>query len=225
MLLLATNAAFAALQLILGLLLFFTYSVHFAVLSVLCAGLWASINWFAKEVAEVQRVEEEEKRRGGGEEQEGVGAATGSGLGETRAGVRKRRSKGGLRAARVGDEGSGIEGMDSGDDTETEGTYTPGGGLVASDADISSADASAASAENKSGNALSFGTSALPAQTLKGDTGVGQTAAGSDETSVFNTSAAARLAPAGAMSTRRSLADSTGDLSTDSEWEKVDNDR
>src|SRR6266511_4586715 len=50
-LLLATNIAFAALQLLLLGLLVATYSIHFVVLSLLCAGLWWSINWFSAELA------------------------------------------------------------------------------------------------------------------------------------------------------------------------------
>ncbi|OAA73488.1 Endoplasmic reticulum, protein Pkr1 [Cordyceps fumosorosea ARSEF 2679] len=47
----ATNASFAALQVTLLALLVATYSVHFVVLSVLSAGLWWSVNWFAAELA------------------------------------------------------------------------------------------------------------------------------------------------------------------------------
>jgi hypothetical protein len=36
------------------LLLIGTYSIHFVILSFLCAGLWYSINWFAAEVVAVQ---------------------------------------------------------------------------------------------------------------------------------------------------------------------------
>lgn len=50
----AANASFAALQLVLAVLLAATASVHFAVLSVLSAGLWWSINWFAAELAIAQ---------------------------------------------------------------------------------------------------------------------------------------------------------------------------
>ncbi|MBA7496525.1 hypothetical protein ES702_07134 [subsurface metagenome] len=49
-LLIATNASFAALQLLLLLLLVATYSIHFLILSVICMGLWAAINWFAREL-------------------------------------------------------------------------------------------------------------------------------------------------------------------------------
>lgn len=54
-LLVATNAAFAALQLLLLVLLIATYSVHFVVLSFICGGLWYSINWFATEIAKEQQ--------------------------------------------------------------------------------------------------------------------------------------------------------------------------
>jgi hypothetical protein len=46
----ATNASFAALQEVLFLLLVATHSVHFLILSFLCAGLWWAINWFVREV-------------------------------------------------------------------------------------------------------------------------------------------------------------------------------
>ncbi|KKY24765.1 putative er membrane protein [Phaeomoniella chlamydospora] len=58
-LLVATNASFAALQAILFLLFLATYSIHFIILSFLCAGLWWSINWF---VAELQASKEQEER-------------------------------------------------------------------------------------------------------------------------------------------------------------------
>jgi hypothetical protein len=62
-LLVATNATFAALQVVLALLLIATYSVHFIVLSLLSAGLWWSINWFAAEVRAGQAAEEERLRK------------------------------------------------------------------------------------------------------------------------------------------------------------------
>jgi hypothetical protein len=58
--LVATNAAFAALQIVLLALLAATYSIHFAILSVLCAGLWYSINWFAREVVIAQKKQADE---------------------------------------------------------------------------------------------------------------------------------------------------------------------
>lgn len=47
----AANASFAALQVLLLILLYATYSIHFIILSVLCGGLWWAINWFAAELA------------------------------------------------------------------------------------------------------------------------------------------------------------------------------
>lgn len=69
-LLIATNVTFAALQLTLGLLLLATHSVHCVVLSVICGGLWWSINWFAAELKLHQAREEAEKRKKGEEDEE-----------------------------------------------------------------------------------------------------------------------------------------------------------
>jgi len=63
-LLVATNISFAVLQLLFLALLIATYSVHFIVLSFLCAGLWWAINWFAAEL-HVAASEEEEARKMG----------------------------------------------------------------------------------------------------------------------------------------------------------------
>lgn len=62
-LLIATNASFAALQLLLLILLIATYSVHFVVLSVLCGGLWWSINWFAAELNAAKAQAEVERKK------------------------------------------------------------------------------------------------------------------------------------------------------------------
>lgn len=69
-LLVATNATFAALQIVLFLLFVATYSIHFVVLSFLSAALWWSINWFAREVRLEQARQEEEKRKQENVEQE-----------------------------------------------------------------------------------------------------------------------------------------------------------
>lgn len=61
-LLVATNVTFAALQALLLSLLIATYSIHFAILSVLCGGLWYSINWFAAELRAAQAKEAEAER-------------------------------------------------------------------------------------------------------------------------------------------------------------------
>ena len=62
-LLIATNATFAALQVVLFSLLIATYSIHFVVLSVLSGSLWYSINWFAREVKQVQAAEAEKEKK------------------------------------------------------------------------------------------------------------------------------------------------------------------
>ncbi|KAL8940231.1 MAG: hypothetical protein Q9216_002915 [Gyalolechia sp. 2 TL-2023] len=69
-LLIATNVSFAALQAIFFILLLLTYSVHFIVLSVLCAGLWWSINWFAAELEAVRQREKEQEARVSAESQQ-----------------------------------------------------------------------------------------------------------------------------------------------------------
>lgn len=61
-LLLATNITFGALQLTLAGLLVATYSIHFFILSILCAGLWWAINWFAYELQQAQQKEAEAER-------------------------------------------------------------------------------------------------------------------------------------------------------------------
>jgi hypothetical protein len=64
-LLIATNASFGALQLLLLVLLIATSSLHFVVLSLLCAGLWYSINWFVREVQIAKAAEEAGERKKG----------------------------------------------------------------------------------------------------------------------------------------------------------------
>ncbi|KAM0564133.1 hypothetical protein ACHAPJ_000342 [Fusarium lateritium] len=59
----AANASFAALQTVLFLLLLATYNIHCVILSILCAGLWWSVNWFAAELAIAQREQREKEQR------------------------------------------------------------------------------------------------------------------------------------------------------------------
>ena len=59
----AANASFASLQLVLLALLLATHNVHCVVLSVLCAGLWWSVNWFAAELRIAQEEEEKKKKK------------------------------------------------------------------------------------------------------------------------------------------------------------------
>ncbi|MCJ1450055.1 hypothetical protein MMC28_000383 [Mycoblastus sanguinarius] len=113
----ATNASFAALQLVLLVLLILTYSVHFAILSFLSAGLWWAINWFVIELEAAGKKEKDAKRlreirkgqddqgaedsgtetEGGGTQSEGVSADSQPALlrpEDAQGELRKRRSLG-----------------------------------------------------------------------------------------------------------------------------------
>ncbi|CAD6504848.1 BgTH12-00350 [Blumeria graminis f. sp. triticale] len=64
-LLVATNATFACLQVLLFVLLVSTYSYHFLILSILSASLWSSINWFVNELKAAQSDEAQKKMNDG----------------------------------------------------------------------------------------------------------------------------------------------------------------
>ncbi len=64
-LIVATNATFASLQVVLALLLVATRSVHFVVLSILCGGLWWAINWFVTEMEAAKTTKSEQERTSG----------------------------------------------------------------------------------------------------------------------------------------------------------------
>ena len=198
-LLLATNATFAALQLILLILFIATYSLHFVVLSFLCGGLWYAINWFAKEVQVAQRAEAEEK--GMGERLKGR---------EDSSVVWVRDDKGAETdgAAAGGDE------MDSEEqDTETE------------------------LDDGKSGEGLRRGRQKVEEKTPTMEASTSGFEKVSTKQSILasrSMGGAGKEAPkdmkgAGGggedVKKRRSMAESTGSLSTDSEWEKVEDDR
>jgi hypothetical protein len=106
-LLLATNVTFFSLQLLFFGLLVATYSMHFVALSILSAGLWWGINWFAAELQRAKEIEQEAER------------------------IRKRRAaegKGGAGEETSGgeaDEGEGSDGEEDGTGTETEREKTP----------------------------------------------------------------------------------------------------
>jgi len=176
-LLVATNASFAGLQLVLFGLLIATYSIHFFILSFLCGGLWWSINWFAAEIRAAQAKEEEAKR-----------------IREARRG--KDKDTGG-RAEDAGDE---AEGMDTGDDTEVD-----------TEVEVQKQKQRPRQARPESQSTVLVdrpsGREGTP-QAVGGATGAGATTS---------------LAPVmdDAVKKRRSMGESTGDLSTDSEWEKL----
>jgi len=187
-LLIATNATFAALQLLLFVLLVATYSVHFVVLSGLTAGLWWAINWFAGELRAAQEKEEEARRIRG-------------------ARMEKEKEK-------AGSEG---EGMDSGDDTEVD--------TEVEEKSKSKPVAGAGPAGAAQGAGLQEKPVPKPEKQIeerkKSPTPM-QSSAGPAGAST--TGASTNLEPLvvdDALKKRRSVGDSTGELSTDSEWEKV----
>lgn len=181
-LLVATNASFAALQLLLFAMLLATYSIHFIILSFLCGGLWWAINWFAREIRAAQDKEEEAKR------------------------IREAR-RGKDNDGKKGDDG---DAMDTGDDTEVD-----------TEKEVPKqrpAQARGAKPESQSTVLVDRpnerdGREATP----QASAGAGGPATAS------TTGATTRLAPLvdDAIKKRKGLGESTGDLSTDSEWEKL----
>ena len=185
-LLVATNASFAALQLLLFVMLLATYSIHFAVLSLLCGGLWWSINWFAAEIRAAQAKEEEAKRireaRRGAKEQSGDGEATAS--------------------------GDATEG-----DTEVEHKEAHKPKPKAFGGPRPEAQSTVFVDKPQGSGAKSAPQTSAPAGS-QGHT--------TSSTSGTTTGVAA---PADeAMKRRKAMAESTGDLSTDSEWDKLSED-
>lgn len=174
-LLVATNASFAALQVLLFAMLLATYSIHFIILSFLCGGLWWAINWFAAEIRAAQAKEEEAKR------------------------IREAR-----RGKDRGDEG---EGMDSGDDTEVD-----------NELEVQKQRPTQARARPESQSTVLVDR---PSERSRREE-TPQASAGAAST----TGATTKLAPLGddALKKRKGLGESTGDLSTDSEWEKLSED-
>lgn len=179
-LLVATNASFAALQVLLFAMLLATYSIHFIILSFLCGGLWWAINWFAAEIRAAQAKEEEAKR------------------------IREAR-----RGKDRGDEG---EGMDSGDDTEVD-----------NELEVQKQRPTQARARPESQSTVLVDRPSERSrreETPQASVGAGGPAAAS------TTGATTKLAPLvdDALKKRKGLGESTGDLSTDSEWEKLSED-
>jgi hypothetical protein len=180
-LLIATNVTFAALQLVLALLLFATYSIHFVVLSTICGGLWWSINWFASEVAAV-RAEEEAKAAEEEREKEEKDVKT--------------------RGMKEGGQDGGQDGDDEGESTEVENdgdaVSSSYGGLESSRGDLSLS---------------GFEEGAVVASTGRED----EDAAAAEVRQRNN---------AGKVQTQQQGGDlSGGEVSTDSEWEKVEDGR
>jgi hypothetical protein len=188
-LLVATNASFAALQLLLFAMLLATYSIHFFILSFLCGGLWWAINWFAAEIRAAQAKEEEAKR------------------------IREAR-RGGSKSGKgtvAGDDG---EAMDTGDDTEV-------------DTEVEVQKQRPTQARGSKRESQSTVLVDRPNE-RSGREGTPQASAGAvgGPAAASTTGATTSLAPLvdDAVKKRKGLGESTGDLSTDSEWEKLSED-
>jgi len=191
-LLVATNASFAALQVLLLVMLVATSSIHFVILSLLCGGLWWSINWFAAEIKAAQAKEEEAKR------------------------IREARRSGKDRG-----EGGDGEAMDTGDDTEVEPEAEQKQALKPRAQPSRSPRPETQSTvfvERASGGGTEKASQAQ-AQASVAASGVGPTAA---STTGATTSLAGPVDEA--LKRRKGMAESTGDLSTDSEWDKLSED-
>lgn len=175
-LLVATNVTFASLQILLAALLIGTYSIHFAILSFLCGGLWWSINWFATELQAAQAKEAEAEK------------------------LRKRKSEW-RNKGEVADSAD-----DEGEDTEVEGH----------------------------GSTMKESTGSLSRHGEKVDGG-GQlreevleamkvTPSAQQESSAAATGAEQATTCAEVRQRRTEDVDRSGEISTDSEWEKVSQD-
>jgi len=180
-LLIAANATFGALQLLLGALFLVTYSIHFAILSVLCAGLWYSVNWFANELQQAQAKEAEAER------------------------LRKQK-KSTTRAEEhwraKGEVGDSAD--DEGEDTETEGV-----GMRESVGGASEAGGENEATEEE----MRVRGEIVDASKASGQAGTGGASSGSQ-------AAGGSSAPI-----QRRVSDRSGEVSTDSEWEKVEGGR
>ncbi|KAF3053427.1 hypothetical protein E8E11_005589 [Didymella keratinophila] len=180
-LLIATNASFAALQLLFFALFIGTYSIHFVILSFLTGGLWYGINWFAKEIRIAQKAEEEAKR------------------------IRAER-RGSAKDTADGDQAD----VDTGDETEVE-----------LNEDVQKqTDEPAKKGTQSTVFVDRLDREQTPQQAATSESGGGPAAAST-------TGVSTRLAPQvdDALKQRKGgLGESTGDLSTDSEWDKLSED-
>ena len=189
-LLIATNASFAALQLLFFALFVGTYSIHFVILSFLTGGLWYGINWFAKEIRIAQKAEEEAKR------------------------IRAERRGSQKDAAGDGEQAD----MDTGDDTEVD-----------ANEEVQEQDEGLAKKEKRAARPETQSTVFVerPSEREETPRAVPASASGGGAAGASTTGASTRRAPVvdDALKKRKGgLGESTGDLSTDSEWDKLSED-
>ena len=183
-LLIATNASFAALQLLFFALFIGTYSIHFVILSFLTGGLWYGINWFAKEIRIAQKAEEEAKR------------------------IRAERRGNQKDAAGDGEQAD----IDTGDETEVDAKE-----------EVQKQSDGLAHKEKRNAQPGTQSTIFVERPSEREQT----PQAGGGPTAASTTGASTRLAPLvdDALKQRKGgLGESTGDLSTDSEWDKLSED-
>lgn len=122
-LLVATNATFAALQTTLFALLLYTYSIHFLILSILCAGLWVSINWFASELR-VAQAQADQRRMQEGMDKDQIGLLSSAASSTSMGGKGSRTRREGSRGRYVSDT-DGATGTETETEVEVEGLKTP----------------------------------------------------------------------------------------------------
>jgi cytoskeletal protein RodZ len=202
-LLIATNATFGALQLVLFSLLLFTHSIHFAILSVLCAGLWYAINWFAREVEAAKAAEARSPKN-------------------TTSSDDKSSSKKNSRRQVSPDPTTGVGGGGSDTETETEPPPVPTSttARLSTSAELSTGTAAARRkpAAPQPGQAPMPPPTVAPAKPTSSSPAT--TAPASSSTHLQPN--APRTADSQSSGRRRpSLGESSGYVSTDSEWEKV----
>ncbi len=189
-LLIATNASFAALQLLFFALFVGTYSIHFVILSFLTGGLWYGINWFAKEIAIAQKAEEEAKR------------------------IRAER-----RGSQKDTAGDGEQAdIDTGDETEVDAKEE----VQKQSEGLAKKATRAPRPETRSTVLVD-----RPGEREETPQAVPASSSGGGPVAVSTTGASTRLAPLvdDALKRRKGgLGESTGDLSTDSEWDKLSED-
>ncbi|KAJ4344288.1 hypothetical protein N0V95_006165 [Ascochyta clinopodiicola] len=190
-LLIATNASFAALQLLFLALFLGTYSIHFVILSFLTGGLWYGINWFAYEIRIAQKAEEEAKH------------------------IRAERRGSHKDASGDGEQAD----IDTGDETEVdvkEQVQRQSEGLAKSEKERAPRPGTESTVFVERPHERENTPQAVPAS-----------ASGGGPVGASTTGASARLAPLvnDALKQRKGgLGESTGDLSTDSEWDKLSED-
>lgn len=196
-LLVATNASFAALQVLFFAMLLATRSIHFVILSLLCGGLWWAINWFAVEIRAAQAKEEEAKR-----------------IREARRG----RGAGEKEADGAGNEADG-EGEETGDDTEVDGE-----GAQHDQAQKPTPKTKPRAQHAGEQSTVLVDKPARSERESTPQASASAAVAGSGPVAAGTTGTTTSLAPLvdDALKKRKGMGDSTGDLlGTDSEWEKL----